>query len=375
MTTGTTTQQPDLTTEDSVLEYLSATPFASTSVNTLSGGGANYTYRIHLITPYEGNLKLVLKHAAPYVKSIPTLAFDVNRQLYEAEAMKRVKAMLPRDAIVTVPTVHLHDKEANVMIMDDCGEDTIHLKEFMQVADPSVELSSKIGTLIGEFAGRLHAWGKNNTEVYDYFEGNQQAKRISSWAYYGRLLGTLTGEGHVPKLADPQLEVRKEDLEVLGQVVQDMTQAMLSARDAFVMGDFWPGNMVVSLDENKDLKRIYVVDWELAKPGLLGVEIGQFCAEVHFLRRFIPKCQNTASALLANFLKRYAQIITLSEEECKRAIVHCGTHMVVIGSTVDWGEKEITREVAMEGVDLIVRGYTADESWLKGSLVGPLLSK
>ena len=43
-----------LTTESGVKAYVADTPFASHTISSLSGGSANYTYRIHLSNPYKG---------------------------------------------------------------------------------------------------------------------------------------------------------------------------------------------------------------------------------------------------------------------------------------------------------------------------------
>jgi hypothetical protein len=75
-------QKPDLSTVAGVFQYLAQTPFASDQVYPLSGGTANFVYRIHLQTPVNDASTMVLKHAAPYVaaggKEIP---FAVERQV------------------------------------------------------------------------------------------------------------------------------------------------------------------------------------------------------------------------------------------------------------------------------------------------------
>jgi hypothetical protein len=71
----------DLTKPQDVYDHLSKTPFASTAVIPLSGGNANYVYRLWLKNPYGGRDSLVLKHARPYVKTYLTLAFATERQV------------------------------------------------------------------------------------------------------------------------------------------------------------------------------------------------------------------------------------------------------------------------------------------------------
>ena len=71
----------DLTEPQDVHDYLSKTPFASTEVVPLSGGTANYVYRLYLKNPYEGRDSLVMKHGRPYVKNYLSLAFATERQV------------------------------------------------------------------------------------------------------------------------------------------------------------------------------------------------------------------------------------------------------------------------------------------------------
>ena len=122
------------------------------------------------------------------------------------------------------------------------------------------------------------------------------------------------------------------------------------------MGDFWPGNIMVSLNKKGDLERLYILDWEITRIGIPGIEVGQFCAEIHMLRRFNPEvCGVTATLVLEHFLKAYAG----DAEQARRAFVHMGVHMSVLGARIEWGEKEVTRQVVLEGVRKIVDGYSS----------------
>jgi 5-methylthioribose kinase len=87
-----------LTTIPDVENFLAGTPFASKSITDLTGGNANYAYRIHLVTPYEGEDTVVVKHAQPYVRTWTSLAFDVSRQVskYYGVFHKRTKGRIYR---------------------------------------------------------------------------------------------------------------------------------------------------------------------------------------------------------------------------------------------------------------------------------------
>ncbi|KAF9486426.1 kinase-like protein [Pholiota conissans] len=364
----------DLTTEEGVRAYLAETPFAGTDIEALSGGMANYVFRIRLSTPHEGKETLVFKHAKPYTKEYHDLKFDLIRQVYEVEALRRVRKWLPEDSIVTVPEVYLFDKDAHAILMEDLGENTVDLKAFMKAGGPSREMAIQIGTALGVFLGKLHHWGKDNAELCDAMKGNEQAKKMTAWAFYGKLISTLTGKDGVPKLQDPPLKVSAKDLEVIQTVADVNVKACHEAEDQFVMGDFWPGNVLVKLDAQGKLARMFVVDWELAKAGLIAVEIGQFCAEIYLLGRCIPEvCQETAPLVLEHFFAEYKREYGASEDVARQTLVRWGTHMVVLGARVNWGEKELSRAVVLEGARIVVDGQTCSSEELKNSLVAGLM--
>lgn len=80
---ATTEIQPtlDLSLEADVRVYLAKTPFASADIAPLSGGMANYVFRLRLAAPYRGKRTLVLKHAKTFVKNMPEIAFELSRQV------------------------------------------------------------------------------------------------------------------------------------------------------------------------------------------------------------------------------------------------------------------------------------------------------
>lgn len=140
------------------------------------------------------------------------------------------------------------------------------------------------------------------------------------------------------------------------------------------MGDFWPGNLMLSFDDAGDVTQIRVIDWELCKPGLLGVELGQFCAELVLLMRFNTDiCNDTAKILLDDFLNTYTTHITPDLGICRRTIVQLGAHLVTLTPRIEWGGKEMTQEVVKEGMKLMLEGYSAETEWLSKSPIAPLV--
>ncbi|KAG6881547.1 hypothetical protein C0993_001002, partial [Termitomyces sp. T159_Od127] len=285
--------------------------------------------------------------------------------MFEYEAMKRVKAWLPADSLVTVPTIHDFDTEKHALIMEDCGTDTLTLKDFMLQIDAgaSTSLAATIGSSLGDFIGDMHKRSSANPDgILEFFAQHEQALQLSAWVTYGRLIQTLKpGErDDVPApLADSPLEVADADLVVVKKVAEDISASMLASRDC-------ARNIMVSLDNEQKLRKLYLLDWELAKPGLPGVEIGQFCAEVHLVRRYVPAADDFASAILDSFLQAYADQVKPDIQLAKHALAHWGTHLVVwVPRVHTWtSDKETMLSVIKEGVQLIVASADTSEETL-----------
>ncbi|EKM61359.1 uncharacterized protein PHACADRAFT_204528 [Phanerochaete carnosa HHB-10118-sp] len=366
----------DLATVNGVHSYVARTPFASTNVTVLSGGSGNYTYRLRLAEPYLGRETAVLKHGKAWLPADKTFPLALDRQRYDVEAMRRVRAVLPATSLVTTPEIYVFDEDANVIIMEDGG--TLTLKALL-LQDGALAVSSArtIGSALGTFLAQVHVWGRDG-QVLDFFDGNLQARTLSAWATYGRIVSTLSAPHDLPALRDPPLEVPEDQLKVLTEVADTTADAMRSARETVVHGDFWPGNVMVKLGGEGDeigVERIYILDWELSKPSLPGFDIGQFFAEVHLARSFYPRCEASASVLLTTFLTAYREG-TRQEVMARVAgltLTHFGAHTVAwTPRTPTWGDKEIVRKVVMDGVRYLL-GAGEEEDDLSQSMFGPLL--
>jgi 5-methylthioribose kinase len=83
-----------------------------------------------------------------------------------------------------VPELYHFDEQAHVIIMEDCGVQSLNLKQLMLTATPSPAVAREIGLALGQFLGRLHLWGASSSSLLDYFDQNKQAKVIVSLFLY-----------------------------------------------------------------------------------------------------------------------------------------------------------------------------------------------
>jgi len=270
--------------------------------------------------------------------------------------MNKMREILPSDSLARVPTIYLHDEVNHVIIMEDAGKDTVNLKELLKRPNPpSLVTGAAVGRALGEFIARLHLWGKadQSRASLDFFDGNPQARDICAWAFYDRLVDTITGKSEsIPLIHDPPLQVTSEELEKISKVAKERAEEMRSSRETMTMGDFWPGNILVDLDRDGEglekLRKMLVVDWEVARPGPAAFDIGQFQAEIFVVRHCNPVCGPVAEALDAAFLEGYLSI--QPELDREKAAQHLATHLVIWTARSGWEPAEKTRALVEHGL-------------------------
>jgi hypothetical protein len=271
-----------------------------------------------------------------------------------------------------------------VLIMDDAGEDGRTLKELLIEEGLPKTVSEQIGTALGEFIVGVHTWNQNPDTDLTVFANNQVGKYFSALATYGRLESTLTGRDNIPTLSDPLLGIPDAKMRTISKLVEKRQRAInaASASDPLTHGDFWPGNLVVSLRRGTDgsiegVEKLHVLDWELSKTGLPGLDLGQLCAEMYILSEFHPAREESARTIIASFLGAYRKRRGTGEDaqELARTVMsHIGAHMVAWTPRADsWSGRQKTREVVEKGVDMLVLGEEGTELSLSTSIVGPLL--
>ncbi|KAF9229047.1 hypothetical protein BS17DRAFT_688131 [Gyrodon lividus] len=378
----------DLSTTTGIQTYLQGTPFAPHTIQVLSGGTANFTYRIHPHTPLDGQSTFILKYAAPYVAvSAEKFPIDQKRQVVEVEALRLVHKMSTANvnvnALVTAPAVQIFDEREHVMIIDDSGKDSRTLKQLLIDESLPKTISEQIGSALGQFISSVHTWHQNTDIDLSLFANSEVGKYISALVTYGRLESTLSGQSNLPALTDPLLGVPETKLATISKLAKMRQQEIhaASASDPMTHGDFWPGNVMVSLRRGTDgaaesVEKLYVLDWELGKTGLPGLDLGQFCAEMHLLSEFYPARKESADAVIGSFLKAYKESSGTGENNIQLARVvvsHIGAHLVAWTPRNPWGSKEQTREVVGEGVELLILSQEGSESSLRTSVIAPLL--
>ncbi|KAL8832890.1 MAG: hypothetical protein Q9170_004692 [Blastenia crenularia] len=330
---------------DTSRAYLTSQSIDPSTITPLTGGTANFLFRLHFPT----NVTFVLKHAEPYIASSNgVIPFPVSRMDYEDTALRNVAALIPKSNPVKVPSVYDYDEKAKVLLMSDGGRTT--LKEaYTSLPTSSVQ---DLGHQLGEWLAILH---NSSTTTSIGQGGNPVGKSIYRWAY-----AHLTD---VAKTYSLNVGFCKYINEKYGSLLQTDDECLCH-------GDFWPGNVLLN-DENA----LTLVDWEMSRRGCGATDVGQFAAETYLLDRF-----SGGKGLQDAFVKGYRGMVEemigaggLRREFVKRVAVHMGVHLAYWPARVEWTDEAGTKEIIELGHDLMRRGDDGDFDWLGKRLLGGLI--
>ena len=331
----------ELKTTEQLEEYLRSKKIPFDKATELSGGTANFIWRIEA----SGQPDTVIKHAEPYVKGAPALGFTQDRMDFEANVIRLLHstALLKdpsTEKTVTLPTIYSYDHERHVIQANYAGPR--NLKD--AYVDPSLDVEA-CGQRMGIWLANLHS-STTKTEIGDH----AAAKVMYRWSYQ-----------HL----DRALERYEMDA-TLGTRINNNFGALLQTDDEVVChGDCWSGNVIVSEDQNT----LTMVDWEMTRRGCGATDVGQFAAEAFLLDHF-----RGSRGMMKSFLQAYRKHSEVTRRFAQRTAVHFATHLCVWPTQVPWGSREQTREVVQLGVKILSKAEEGDWEWLSDSIIGDIFS-
>src|ERR1700677_2023680 len=149
----------------------------------------------------------------------------------------------------------------HAVIMDDAGPLAAPLKGALLAGQIPTPRAAAHGTALGQFLRALHTWGRSTEEggkLRDALGANVFARDIYALVTYGRLGAALRTPGSatgvqepLPALGDEPLGVSEETLRVVEALAERRSAQIKDVRgETLVMGDFWPGNVLVGVEDN-----------------------------------------------------------------------------------------------------------------------------
>ncbi|KAK5820652.1 kinase-like domain-containing protein [Linnemannia elongata] len=374
----------DFETEAGILQYLQSHDKTRgiVAAKKLSGGNANYVYRGTIGEPsadlFGGRSTVVIKHAAGHSASQRQMALYTDRMVFEqtvlgivADASDNKNNNSKEDehietANVKVPRVLYWDHENNVVIQEDAGMTSTHLKGFISslAQPPSPRLAKEIGSSLGEFIARLHLYGfRHRSELYPSKMANTEALSLSRLILYDQF----------PKAASKYMEDQPQfDRDVIDLASKWGGDRLMNEPETLAHGDFWPGNFLVdsATGEGNEItiKSIYIVDWEMSRYGPATMDLGQFIAEAFSLNKYRHPCEELMTSFLEAYCKIYGDRLTTTD--LKTAVIHCGAHLMSWTPYTGWFKEDDdhdakSKEITLIGAEFVKHAWIEDWAWVR----------
>ncbi|KAJ3296805.1 hypothetical protein HK104_001168, partial [Borealophlyctis nickersoniae] len=324
--------QPDLTTDAGILTYLTSLPRTllplPLTATQLSGGNANFVFRVTFDAPLkDGSYTAVVKHAEGFGKYDRSIVLSVERMKYE----HRVLTLLTSGALQSCLTPHIRvpipyhfDPDASVLVLQDCGSHE-NLKTYLSTRTVPDDELREIGAALGGFLKALHTVGRERKADLVEWLRNDVAKEIIKTVIYDAAGDMAHRHGIDP---DRVALIRS----ATGQSGKEVTDA----EDTLIMGDFWPGNILVSTHPTSGVPTLWIVDWEVNRYSHPAQDIAQFSAEIMTLCHF----RNPAAVeLLKSFHASYG-VDTRDAGWMRVYGIRFGLHLMVFTGMAGWTEDE-----------------------------------
>lgn len=283
--TGT---QPTMISPEAVLNHISVRLPDFNPVSDpvpLSGGLLNYVWRV------PGRTRsLVVKYAPPYIATLPEIALDPERIVFEARSLETFS---PGGPLVRLayeaarpPALIDFDAEQAILIQEDAGNRP-DLGQWLRAETSGPDQGVYLGKLIGQFVGALH----RQTYLDESFRRNFNNIAIQE----SRL------QGQYARIAAYLKRGGVSDAVELGLRALELGQQLLRPGLCLIMGDLWPPSLLVT---DAGLR---VIDWEFAHFGRPAQDVGHLAAHLWMHHHRAPSVQGalTSQVTLDRFLQSY----------------------------------------------------------------------
>ncbi|KAF2786882.1 kinase-like protein [Melanomma pulvis-pyrius CBS 109.77] len=337
-----------LSSEEGLRAYLTSKSIGHTDVTLLTGGTANYVYRVTLI---DGST-VIYKHAAPYLSSNPNFAFNPARMDYEDRVLEILPPLLTQElpeCRVHPVKWHSYDKEQKLLCIEDGGDK--NLKDAYTC--PKLDIPV-VGQEIGNWIAALHMCSTQTSLSLSSSQDLKANNSIGVTIYrhsYQNLHLALKEYGHRPEL---------------GEYINNVFGSQLAVEnDCICHGDFWSGNVLVKFQDEETNADLTVVDWEMTRRGTSATDVGQFAAEAFLLDRF-----RGGRGLMPAFLHAYARARKqgdIGKEWVRRMAVHWGVHITFWPTRVQWTDREGTQKLVDIGVGVLKAAVDGNWEQLRAS--------
>lgn len=283
-------------------------------VHRLSEGHVNFVWRV-----VGTDRSVIVKAMAPFVASDPSIRLDTRRGEVEASALEILSQggalASVAGGIVQVPRLLDHDRDLDVLILEDLGA----LPDLGTWAEAETDpvAAFEIGLQVGEFIGRLHCESMAASHIASLLANSpiQATRRDTQYRAVEDLL-------HTAGIADATQ---------LGRRALALGQELCRPGSVFIMGDLWPRSVLVSK------QHLAVIDWEFAHWGRPAQDVGHLVAHLWMLedRANNLRLESAYEGLRRSFLTAYRDALgsefdrVFGSSGFEQSRIHAGAEILV----------------------------------------------
>ena len=276
----------------------------------LPGGLMNHVWKV----PCDPE-PVILKHAPPYIATVPDIELNDSRIIFEAEALQ---AFSEEDALSSVPTpstrppklLFRHD-ESHVIVTEDIGE-SIDLTVWLS---HSQNKNGRFGSFLGQFIGALHNESFNAAAFAQRF--NNHPIQQTRYTVQYESVGSLCSEAGI------------EDAEDLGLKARQLGTRLLQEGSCVIMGDLWPASIHITPNG------LRIIDWEFVHYGNPAQDLAHLAAHLWMLQHRLPESKESVLSFWKQFIEAYELEISQIHDALwtppifEDASIHFGSEILV----------------------------------------------
>lgn len=228
----------------------------NSALEKLRGGRLNFVWRIQSTS----GKSFIIKHAPPYIASVPDIAFDNSRIVFEANILKAFQFRSELNQLkgfgVRPPEFLGSDNCRHLLLMEDVGS----WPDLLQAVHLSDYSFASFGSQLGAYIAQLHWQTYQNKWFADNF-ANLPVQRTRLQVQYNGCL-EFCRRAHMP------------DAERIGKLCRQLGEKLNSVGKCLIMGDLWPYSILLDREE------IRLIDWELTHFGRPAQDVAHLAAHL-----------------------------------------------------------------------------------------------
>ncbi|KAH6658913.1 kinase-like domain-containing protein [Truncatella angustata] len=353
-----------------VLQRLSKTPYACSSLSQLSTRPANFVFRGVLAQPIhtqDGAAgTIIIKHSTD-----PHASYQAFEESL-LNALARFTALdIATSIVITTPRLCLFDRETDIQVLEDfTGTDGFKWVLYSANADKLLPQPSPalIGRQLGSWLRSFHEWtsAPEQAALRAQMWQNDPMRKVKYGYTYGSFLPVLE---NYPELLDGY----RETLETIRDAIaKEFEKSSTESGDSWglVHGDFWTGNILIPTTPWREppvadeTNKLFIIDWEFAQFGHRSYDLGQIVGDLYERKVFNDNAAGIST--MEGVINGYGK---LSDEMAFRTAIYVGVHL--IGWYKRRPQKVIPPEIIVAGLtigrDFIIKGWEKDRKFFEGS--------